>query len=51
MEHVGHVKMPVFAGNFAVKHQVQKQVTQFLAKFWPIARVDGVGELIGFFNG
>ena len=51
IQHVSHVKVTLFAGNFTVKHQMQKEVSELFAEFGPIARINGICEFVGLFEG
>src|SRR5579863_4420884 len=51
LDDVAKVEMPFFLGHLRMKDDLQQQVAKFVPQVREIAALDGVGDLIGFFDG
>jgi hypothetical protein len=51
IDHSGEFETPLLLGQLAVIHHLKQQVAQLAAQLLEIALLDGVGDLVGFFQG
>ena len=43
-------EMPGFLGHLRMEHHLQQQVAEFVLQFVHVAAIDGIGDLVGFFD-
>jgi hypothetical protein len=49
--HVVEAEMTGLGCHLRMEHHLEQQVAQFVAQALHVAMVDGVGDLVGFFDG